>query len=130
VSKQTFVMSHDLARRRAMQAVADAPAGYVIQVSEPTRSLEQNARMWAMLADISRQVVWHGKKLDADSWKAVFTASLKKLNVVPNLTNDGFVVLGMSTSKMSKAEMSELQTLMEAFGAEHSVVWSDERATA
>jgi hypothetical protein len=130
MTKQTFVMSHDLARRRAMQAVADAPAGYVIQVSEPTRSLEQNARMWAMLADISRQVVWHGKKLDTDSWKAVFTASLKKLNVVPNLTNDGFVVLGMSTSKMSKAEMSELQELMAAFGAEHSVKWTEQEVVA
>jgi hypothetical protein len=130
VSKQLFILAHPRARRRAMQAVAEARDGQVITISDPTRSLEQNSRMWAMLADISRQVVWHGKKLDTDSWKAVFTASLKKLNVVPNLANDGFVVLGMSTSKMSKAEMSELQTLMEAFGVEHSVVWSDERATA
>lgn len=130
MTKRVFIMSHDLARRRAMQAVSEAPAGYVIQVSEPTRSLEQNARMWAMLADISRQVVWHGKKLDPDSWKAVFTASLKKLNVVPNLSGDGFVVLGMSTSKMSKAEMSELQTLMEAFGSEQGVVWSEQEVMA
>jgi hypothetical protein len=36
----------------------------------------------------------------------------------------------MSTSKMSKAEMSELQTLMEAFGAEHGVVWSEREMEA
>ena len=34
------------------------------------------------------------------------------------------MVLGQSTSRMTKAEMSDLQTLMEAFGAGHGVVWS------
>ena len=33
----------------------------------------------------------------------------------------GFVVLGLSTSKMTRAEMSDLQQLMEAFGAERGV---------
>jgi hypothetical protein len=34
-------------------------------------------------------------------------------------------VLGLSTSKMTKAEMAELITLMEAFGAQQGVVFSD-----
>ena len=33
----------------------------------------------------------------------------------------GFVVCGQSTSKMTKAEMCELQELIEAFGAEKGV---------
>jgi hypothetical protein len=33
----------------------------------------------------------------------------------------GFVALGQSTSKMTKAEMSELQTLIEAFGSQQGV---------
>jgi hypothetical protein len=95
----------------------------VLEVKPSTRSLEQNARLWAMLTDISRQVDWYGRKLTPEEWKHVFTASLKKQDVVPGL-DGGFVVLGMSTSKMTKAEMCDLQTLMEAFGAEKGVRFS------
>jgi len=42
---------------------------------------------------------------------------------VPGL-DGGFVVLGTSTSKMTKAEMCDLQALMEAFGAEKGVRFS------
>lgn len=93
----------------------------VLTVKPATRSLQSNALMWAMLADIASQVEWHGKKLGSADWKAVFTASLKSMNVVPNLDNTGFVVLGQSTSKMTIKEMSELIELMYAFGAEHGV---------
>ena len=92
----------------------------VLEVKPQTRSLEQNSRLWALLTDISEQVEWYGRKLSPDDWKNVFTASLKKQDVVPGL-DGGFVVLGVSTSKMTKAEMSDLQTLMEAFGVEKGV---------
>ena len=92
-----------------------------LEIRPEKRSDAQNRRLWAMLADISAQVEWHGKKLGAEDWKAIFTASLRSMNVVPNLDNTGFVVLGQSTSRMTKAEMCELQELMEAFGAEKGV---------
>jgi hypothetical protein len=92
----------------------------VLELKPETRSNEQNARMWAMLADISRQVDWYGRKLTSEEWKHVFTAALSKQDVVPGI-DGGFVVLGKSTSRMTKGEMSELQTLMEAFGTEKGV---------
>jgi hypothetical protein len=98
---------------------------FELRVKTETRSSEQNARMWAMLGDVSRQVEWYGKKLSPEDWKHVFSASLRKLQVVPNLDGTGFVALGMSTSKMTKAEFSELMELMSAFGAEREVVWSE-----
>ena len=123
--KNTFILSHDTARQRAIEAVKAAPAGYAVVVSPPTRSLDQNARLWASLGDISKQVVWHGRKLDSESWKHVFSSSLKKLDVVPNIEGTGFVALGLSTSRMTKAELSDLQTLIYAFGADRDVQWSD-----
>lgn len=116
---------HQEARRRAVQAVLDAPEGHVVVIKPPTRSLEQNSALWGYLNDVAAQVVWHGRKLDAESWKAMFTASLKQYEVMPNLDNTGFVVLGQSTSKMSKAEMSSLLELISAFGAQHGVNWSN-----
>ena len=73
-----------------------------------------------MLTDVSNQVDWYGQKLSPDDWKNVFTSALKKERVVPGI-NGGFVVLGQSTSKMTKAEMCELQELIEAFAAERGV---------
>lgn len=95
----------------------------VLTVKPSTRSLEQNARMWAMLTEISEQVEWYGHRLTAEEWKDVFSAAMKRAKVVPGL-DGGFVVCGQSTSKMTRAEMSEMQTLMEAFGAERRVKFS------
>lgn len=91
-----------------------------LEIRPEKRSDAQNRRLWAMLADISAQVDWYGHKLTTDEWKDVFSASLKRTKVVPGL-DGGFVVCGQSTSKMTKAEMCELQELMEAFGAEKGV---------
>jgi hypothetical protein len=122
------VLLHNAQQGRAaynalwLQVKAHLMAGQpmVVEVKERTRSLEQNARMWAMLADISRQVDWYGKKLTPDAWKCVFSASLKKQDVVPGLHGD-FVVIGQSTSKMTVREMTDLMELMGAFGAEQGV---------
>lgn len=85
----------------------------------------QNAKLWGMLHDISEQVEWYGRKLSADDWKNVFSASLRKLDVVPNLESNGFVALGLSTSKMGKREFANLIELITAFGSERNVKWSE-----
>lgn len=122
--KQTFTLVHQGARQRAAQAVLLAPEGHVVTISEPTRNLEQNARLWAMLTEVSRQVEWYGKKLAPEDWKHIFSASVRKLQVVPNLDGTGFVALGLSTSQMSKREFSELIELIYSFGAERGVEFS------
>jgi hypothetical protein len=97
-----------------------------VTLETETRSSAQNRRLWAMLNDVAEQVVWHGRKLDSTSWKHVFSSALKKQDVVPAIDGRGFVVLGISTSKMTIAEMSELQELIAAFGAEHGVVFREQ----
>ena len=97
---------------------------YDVEIKPETRSSAQNRRLWACLGDVAKQVVWHGQKLSSEEWKHVFSAALKKQKVVPGV-DGGFVVLGQSTSKMTKAEMSELQDLIGAFGDERGVEWSE-----
>jgi hypothetical protein len=123
--RQLFILSHAMARSRAARAVMDAPDGRVVTIAEQTRTTEQNARLWALLTDVSEQVVWYGKHLTPEDWKHVFSSSLRKLQVVPNLDGSGFVALGLSTSRMSKSELGDLMTLIEAFGAERDVRWSE-----
>ena len=95
----------------------------VVEVRKETRSLEQNRRLWALLTDVSKQVNWYGRKLTPENWKDIFTAALKQQDVVPGIET-GFVVLGSRTSKMTSKEMSDLMSLIEAFGAEKNVKFS------
>jgi hypothetical protein len=90
------------------------------------RTTEQNSRMWAMLHDIETQVEWHGQHLTAEEWKAVFTAAIKKQKVVPGI-DGGFVVLGTSTRRMTKRELTELMDFIEYFGVEHNVRFGGEQ---
>ena len=123
--KRSFILSHAEARRRAIEAVQQAPDGYAVTVAEPTRNLSQNAKLWATLTDIAEQVDWYGNKLTPEDWKHLFTSSMRKLQVVPNLDGSGFVALGLSTSKMSVREMSDLIELAQAFGAERGVIFNE-----
>ena len=124
--KQTFILAHETARNRALEAVKQAPDGFVVTVGERTRSGDQNALLWALLGDVSRQVVWHGNKLTPENWKDIFSASLKQQKVVPNLDGTGFVVCGQSTRKMGKREFSDLCELILAFGTQNEVKFNED----
>ena len=127
--KRIFVFAHQQARDLAAHLCRNAPDGYVCTIQEPSRSLDQNAKLWALLTDVSRQVDWYGQKLTQAEWKDVFSASLKQQKVVPGI-DGGFVVCGQHTSKMGKKEFGDLIELIYAFGASHDVMWSDEMMEA
>jgi hypothetical protein len=120
---QTIILAHDMARNRAKTAIESAQTGWVVSIHPPKRSNGQNAALWSALTEISEQVVWHGQKLTEDEWKIVLTAGLKRQKVV-NGIDGGFVVLGQSTSKMNKTEMSELLELVYSFGVQQGVKFS------
>lgn len=118
-------LANDKIRQRAIRWILAAPEGMLVEFREPKRTLDQNAKLWPMLEDVARQVEWYGQRLTAEEWKDVFTASLRKAKVVPGLDAGSFVVLGLHTSKLKKAEFSCLIELIYAFGAERDVVWSE-----
>lgn len=95
----------------------------VLTIEQEKRSQEQNALMWSVLTDLSKQLPWHGVNLTKEEYKDLLTAGLKKQRAIPGI-DGGFVVLGTSTSKMTKQEMTDLITLAHAFGDEREVKWS------
>lgn len=105
--------------------------GTRVEFKAAKRSLPQNARFYAMLTDISTQVLWHGMKLNVQDWKMIFLNALKReLRLVPNLEGNGFVNLGTSSSDLSKEEMTDAIELLFKFGAEHGVKFQDEAEAA
>jgi len=101
----------------------------VVALKRPKRTLDQNAKLWPMLTDISRQVEWYGQKLNPYEWKDVLTAALKKQKAVPGI-DGGLVMIGAHTSQMTKEEMSDLLEVIYAFGAEKGVKWSEPEKAA
>ena len=121
-----YILAHDLARRRAMAAVADAPDGYVIRVEEPRRNLEQNALLWVLLDAFSRQLQWpvNGAmaRLTAEEWKDILSAAFKREAVRVAMGLDGgMVMLGQRTSKMGKREFAEFIEFIQAAAADRGV---------
>lgn len=112
-------------RALAARALDRAPVGYKVTFTPPTRTLPQNAQLWALLDEISEQVTWHGEKLSSEEWKDIMTAALKKQRVVPGI-DGGVVVIGAHTSQMTIEELSDLLELVCAFGAERGVKFGDE----
>lgn len=121
----SFVLISETVRRNCISAILNAPANWLVTIKEPTRSQAQNRLLWQALTDVSEQVEWYGQYLPNTDWKDIFTASLRKSKVVPGIDSGTFVVTGLHTSKMSKAELSALMDLIFAFGAEREVVFSD-----
>lgn len=114
----------NMSRATAKVMIDRAPDGCSVVIKPATRTLEQNAKLWAMLGAIAAQVVWHGRKLSSEEWKIVFSAALKKQDVIPGI-DGGFVAMGQSTSRMTKRELADLITLIEAFGIERGVQFSE-----
>lgn len=108
--------------------VMKAPNRTVASLKGVKRTIPQNSRLWALLTDVARQAEWAGKKRTTEEWKDLFTGAVKAaasgLEVVPGLEG-GFMILGLRTSEMSTAEMTELQDYIEAWGVQHGVTFAE-----
>jgi hypothetical protein len=133
--KKTFVLAHPAARQNAMQAVKDAPDGYMVQVSEPNRTLEQNAAQWPYLQAFAdqKQLCINGamQNVTPDDWKDVLTACWN--GEVRMAAFDGKVImLPQRTSQMGKKVFSDWMEYLVAMAAQSGVepVYKSERVAA
>jgi hypothetical protein len=127
MSRALVVIRTQADRNLAAKWAQGVPYGSRIEFKKPRRSLPQNDLLWARLTDVAQQVEWHGQRLSPADFKDMFTASLRKARVVPGIDPGSFVLLGLHTSDMDKEEMTALLDLIDAFGAEHGVVFGDQQ---
>ena len=117
-------------RRKVAEWAKKTGTGTIVEFRKATRSNTQNALLWARLTEISRKVEWYGRYLVAEDWKTIFSASLRKAEVVPGIDAGTVVVLGMRTSKMTVPEMTALLDLIDAFAAERGVEFQETSGAA
>lgn len=111
--------------RRAHDLIDRAPDGAILNVKLPRRTVDQNAKMWALLSEISRAKP-EGRTLTPDVWKALFLHALDhSIRFEPALDGNGMVPVGFRTSRMSKAQMGDLLEFIAAWGAQHGVQFGE-----
>lgn len=126
---QTIMLSSPDNRRTAKQWIDTAPMNAVCNVRKPNRTHDQNAKMWAMLSDVSRAKP-DGRKHTPDVWKALFMhACGHQVQFEVGLAGEPFPI-GFRSSKLKVGEMADLITFIQQWGDEHGIHWSDEARAA
>jgi len=98
-----------------------------IEVKPAKRTDPQNEKFHAIIGDIAKQAQHMGVKWDAEDWKRLLVQEyckekgLAARKVIPNLSGDGIVQLGMQTRKFTKEQASEFVEFLLAWSAENGV---------
>lgn len=121
---QTVRLASAKQRDLAKRLIDLAPEGAVVNIREAKRTLDQSAKMWAMLSDISRSKP-DGRVHTAEVWKQLMMAACgHEVQFLMGLDGNPFPH-GFKSSRLSKKEMADLLTFILAYGDEKGVRWSE-----
>lgn len=120
-----FILRNADIKRNAMTAIMDAPANAVVTIAQPSRTVQQNAKLWAMLADVARCEP-EGRKWVPETWKAAFMHYLgHQVAFCEGLDGCGPFPMGFRSSRLTVPQMADLITCISEYGDRHGVVWSE-----
>jgi hypothetical protein len=137
-AKRTFVLAHDQARNNAARFCMEAPAGWMVVMSEPVKRRIQEEKYHAMIADIARQVEHIGRKWDSDDMKRLliddFADEMRIAGtplhhdgrVIPSLDGQRIVQLGIQSRDFYVKEAAQFIEFLYSFGAARGVKFSHE----
>ncbi len=122
---QSFTLISDRVRSNAIDAVRSAPPNWIVTIKEPKRSLEQNARLWAMLADVANARP-EGRQWTPETWKSAFLHSLgHQVRFAEGLDGSGPFPMGFSSSALNVKHMADLITVISEYGDRHGLQWKE-----
>ena len=111
-------------REYGKRLIDAAPVDAVMTIKEGTRTLDQNAKMWAMLSDISAAKP-EGRMHTPEVWKCLFMSACGHAVQFEIGLDDKPFPVGFRTSRLSKHQMADLITFIAEYGDRHGVKWSD-----
>ena len=110
-------------RNLAREMVDNAPDGHILEVRPPKRSLDSNRYYWAVLSDVSEQVV-PGKAYEPSIWHEYLRALFLPERMV-ELPDGSIKMLEPSTSELNQALFSEYVEKVVKWALEHDVRFSE-----
>jgi hypothetical protein len=99
----------------------------VLEIKATDKTREQELKYHAMIDEIAKQASHMGAKWSSEDWKRLLVDQFCKENgiktgvVIPNLSGDGIVQLGLQTRKFTKEQASDFVEFLYAWGAEHGI---------
>lgn len=127
----TVRITSPYARERAAAMCLRAPEGFTMTLRAPTRTTAQNAKMWAMLTDISRAKP-DGRKHTPEVWKAIFMQGMGHQQHFEEDLDGRPFPLGYRSSRMTVGQMSDFIEFVYATCAQKGwrIDWTDGEAVA
>ena len=111
-----------------MKVALDNGVALTVEVQRENRSSDQNAMYHSIIHQIAKQAQHHGSTWDTESWKRLLVDAYTREQwsgtsgqVIPNLTGDGIVQLGLQTRKFTKQQASEFTDWLMAWCAQNGV---------
>lgn len=120
----TIILRGPRQRQYAKDMIDGAGDGFVVNIKAPTRNNDQNAKMWAMLSDVSRAEP-EGRQWTTEMWKAAFMSALgHEVQFAQGLDGGAPFPIGFRTSRLTVGQMADLITCIAEYGDRHGVRWS------
>jgi len=124
--RSNFILAHHVARKNAIQAILEAPDGYAVSIKPKNRSLEQNAKLHALIQEIAQETEWVGKKQEVETWKRLLTAAWLRargepVEMLPAIDGHGVDIVFRRTSDLTVPEMIELIEYIQAWAVEQGI---------
>ena len=110
-------------RNLAREMVDNAPDGHILEVRPPKRSLDSNRYYWAVLGDISEQVV-PGRSYEPSVYHEYFRTLFLPERMV-ELPDGSLKMLEPSTSELNQSSFSEYVEKVVMWALQNDVKFSD-----
>lgn len=128
MGRALLVIDGDQNRRKAVDWIGKAPFGTRVEFKASKRTLPQNDLLWALLTEVSQQLELGGKKYEPAQWKAIFLHAFgREVSFLPSLDQKTFLPIELSSSDLSKDEMTDFIEFILKEAAERGVVFNDPR---
>jgi len=106
------------------QLFSDEPFLLTFQKVSERRRNTQNRRYWAILHDVSEQLLVNNKVMSVDTWHEWAKRRFIGVREIP-LPDGEVIILGMSSTELSVAEFSDYMQMIEAWATYQGVIFND-----
>jgi hypothetical protein len=117
-------------RNKAVNWIGKAPVGTRVEFKASKRTLPQNDLLWALLTEFAQQYSHNGIKYEPSQWKAIFLHAFgREVSFLPSLDGKTFLPIEMSSSDLSKQEMTDFIEFIIKEAAERGVILHNPKDT-
>ena len=123
--RRTVFLVSKQARQRAHALIDAAPEGFVMRLSEPTRTETQNRKLWPSIAELQRQLPDLAKFSANDIKLRLLNALGAEMRFLPELEGQGLFPVGFRSSELTVEQFSALLDLIHVYGSKRGVQFKE-----